>query len=388
MVNQENIDFINENKEKSVAALALLLSKKPELDKTFILNQVNGWQKAKQKLPEFFNTNNIIFPSSRAMEQCSSEETAIYKNQLVSGKNLLDLTGGFGIDSYYFSKKFENITYIEQNKELLKIAEHNFRQLNATNIQVQSVSAEQFLDNNQQTFDVVYIDPDRRNEQQRLYQLLDCSPNIIEILPKLFKITDKVLIKTSPFLDISKTISELKQVEKCVVVAVKNECKEVLYLLSKSYRATPKIVAVNLGSGQAELVFTITQEKAAKVVFSKPLNYLYEPNAAIMKSGGFNIVAEYFKVKKIAPQSHLYTSDELIHDFPGRIFKITFCSNYNQKEFAKSKVTKASVTLRNFPDSIEKLKTKLRLKDGGTTYLFGTSKEDNHPIIIVAEKCS
>lgn len=319
MVNQENINFINENKEKSVAALALLLSKKPELDKTFILNQVNGWQKAKQKLPEFFNTNNIIFPPSRAMEQCSSEETAIYKNQLVSGKNLLDLTGGFGIDSYYFSKKFENITYIEQNKELLKIAEHNFRQLNVTNIQVQSVSAEQFLDNNQQTFDVVYIDPDRRNEQQRLYQLLDCSPNIVEILPKLFKITDKVLIKTSPFLDISKTISELKQVEKCVVVAVKNECKEVLYLLSKSYRETPKIVAVNLGSGQAELVFTITQEKAAKVVFSKPLSYLYEPNAAIMKSGGFNIVAEYFKLKKIAPQSHLYTSDELIHDFPGRI---------------------------------------------------------------------
>lgn len=388
MFTKENIDFINENENKSIAALALLLSKKPELDKNFILNQINGRQKAKNKLPEFFKAENIIFPPSRAMEQCSSEETAIYKNQLVSGKNLLDLTGGFGIDSYYFSKNFENITYVEQNEDLVEIAEHNFKQLNVSNIQIQSVSSEQFLVNNQKYFDVVYIDPDRRNEHQRLYQLLDCSPNVLQMLPQLFKITDKVLIKTSPFLDISKTIAELGLVEKCVVVAVKNECKEVLYLLSQPSTMPPKIIAVNLGSEQAELTFNFQQEKKEKVVFSSPLNYLYEPNAAIMKSGAFNAIAEKYKVKKIAPQSHLYTSKELVIDFPGRMFKVSFCCSYNLKEFAKSEIKNASVTLRNFPDSIEKLKKKLRFKDGGSAYLFGTRDVKNQPIIIVVEKCS
>lgn len=384
-MNKETLAFINDNKHKNVNDIALLLSKKENLDANFIINQINGWQKAKNKLPTFYNTPEIIFPSVKSMEQCSSEKTALLKNKMVSGNSLVDLTGGFGIDTYFFSKHFKTVHYVEPNKELLQIAQHNFNLLGA-NIKLHHLTSEAFLNLNKNKFDVVYIDPDRRDENKRVFNLNDCSPNVIELIPLIFKIADKLLIKASPFLDIKQSLEELKTVSKCYVVAVKNDCKELLYLVEKDVTKPTEIISYNLDKNEDVFKLTYEEEQETTSYFSQPKKYLYEPNAAIMKAGAFKAIGNRFKLDKLAQHTHLYTSEVLISDFPGRIFEVSHVTDYQKKAIQQLGIKKANISSRNFPEAVAMIKKKLKLKDGGDCYLFAATNLDNKPILIVTKK--
>lgn len=384
-MNKETIAFINDNKHKNVNDIALLLNKKNNLDANYIINQINGLQKAKNKLPTFYNTPEIIYPSKKSMEQCSSEKTALLKNKMISGNSLVDLTGGFGIDSFFFTKNFNSVFYIEENEALLQVVQHNFNLLNAK-IKFHNTTSEAFLKSNKTHFDVAYIDPDRRDENKRIFNLSDCFPNVIELLPTILSAADKLLIKTSPFLDIKQTLEALKTVSKCFVVAVKNDCKEVLYLVDKNKTKPTEIITYNLDQTEEFFQFTYEKEQAVASTFSHPKKYLYEPNAAIMKAGAFKTIGKYFSIDKLAQHTHLYTSDELVKDFPGRVFNIKHITDYNKKNLQQFGIKKANISTRNFIDSVATVKKKLNLKDGGDIYLFATSSIENKAILLITEK--
>jgi len=381
-----DIKFIETHKNDSLNEVALLLSKQPNLNKEFILAQINGLQKAKNKINEFYETPNIIYPSKLSLEQCSSEKTGIYKSQLVNGETLVDLTGGFGVDSFYFSKTFEKVTHIEQNTELHETVKYNFGLLEANNINLINSTAEEFIENNTEKFDVAYIDPSRRNENQRVFKLDECTPNIIELASEIFKFSDNILIKTAPLLDIKQTLKDLKCVSNIWVIAVNNDCKEVLYLLEKDFSSEPEINTINLTKTNQKFSFNYEQENTAKAEYSTPKSYLYEPNSAILKAGAFNSICDEYKVKKIAQHSHLYTSDNLIEIFPGRSFKVEHILPYNYKDFRKLGITKANVSCRNFKHNVEQVKQKLKLKDGGDIYLFATTDKNEKPLLIITKK--
>jgi len=381
-----DIEFVEAHKNDSLIDVALLLSKQPTFDKEFILAQINGIQKAKSKIQEFYETPNIIYPTKLSLEQCSSEKTGIYKSQLTKGETLVDLTGGFGVDSFYFSKVYKQVTYIEQNTALYNTVKHNFGLLKADNIKLVNSTAEEFIENNIQKFDVVYIDPSRRNQNERVFKLDECTPNIIELAPELFQFSDKILVKTAPLLDIKQTLKDLKQVSKIWVISVNNDCKEVLYLLEKGFTSEPEINTINLSKINQKFSFNYSLENEAGVELSTPENYLYEANSAILKAGAFNSICAKYNVKKIAQHSHLYTSENLVENFPGRCFKIEHVLNYNLKEFRKIKITKANVSCRNFKNNVAQVKQKLKLTDGGETYLFATTDFREKPILIICVK--
>ncbi len=378
-------EFIQQNLNKPLVETALLLCKHPTLDKNYILHQINGLQKAKLKLPSFYENENIIYSSKLAMEQCSSEQTALFKSKLVKEKTVVDLTGGFGVDAYFFSKQFENVSYIEQNRELFEIVKNNFEVLNAP-IQCYQTSCEEFLVKNTQIFDLAYIDPSRRNENKRVFQLDECTPNIIELATEIFKIANKILIKTAPLLDIKQTLKDLKFVTDVWVISVANDCKEVLYLLEKNKKVAPQIHTVNLNKTNQFFDFTFEQEKAIHSEYGLPEKFLYEPNVAVLKAGAFNSVGNHYQLKKIAPNSHLYTSQQLVANFPGRVFEIKNVLNYQTNSFSKLGLKKANVSCRNFKDSVAQVKKKLKLKDGGEHYVFATTDWNEKPMIIVANK--
>lgn len=384
-ISKESHQFIESHKNKSLSKIALLLGKYPSLNKEFIINQINGIQKASNKLPEFAAQKEIIYPSLLSLEQCSSEVAAIFKSKIVKGNSLLDLTGGFGVDTYFFSKKFKKITYVEQQESLFEIATANFKVLKA-NITAMCFPAENFLETTQEQFDVIYIDPARRNQSQKVFQLEDCSPPVLEVLPKLFTISNTVLIKTSPMLDIKKAIQQLKCVEHVFVLSIKNECKEVLYLLQKNATDIIEISTINISESEQHFNFNYLDEENLSINFSDPQNYLYEPNASILKAGGFKSIANTFSLTKIASNSHLYTSVELISDFPGRTFKINNVLPYQANQFKLLGITKANVSCRNFKENVETVRKKLKLKDGGNIYIFATTTLENKPILCITEK--
>lgn len=379
-------EFIQKHRTKKLPEIALLLSKHPELDKDFILNQINGIQKAKNKLPELANTNEILFPAKLSLEQCSSEQTAIYKSGLSKFNSVIDLTGGFGVDSYYFSKKAKQVTYIEPNIDLYKIVEQNFKTLGANNVQAINSTCEEFLNDSQQVYDLAYIDPSRRNENQKVFMLADCVPNIVELQTDIFRIAPKILVKTSPILDIKQSIKELKTVSEVWVISLNNECKEVLYLLENKSTTKPTINTINLDQNTQEFSFDFETEENTNTDYSEPLNYLYEPNASILKAGAFKSITQTFEVKKLAPNTHLYTSQNLIKDFPGRVFKIENTIPYQPKAFKKLGIKKANVSCRNFIESVEQVKKKLNVKDGSDIYLIATSTKDKKPILVISVK--
>jgi precorrin-6B methylase 2 len=378
-------EFIELNKNKPLPEIALHLSK-TDFDKDFILAQINGIQKAKTKLPEFYNTEKIIYPTKLSMEQCSSEQTGVYKSRIINGESLIDLTGGFGIDSFYFSKTFKQVIHIEQNNELSEIANENFKLLKVENIKTLNSTAEEFIQTTKVKADIVYIDPSRRNENQRVFKLDECLPNIIELAPEIFKISDKILVKTAPLLDIKQTLKDLKNVTQIWVISVNNDCKEVLYLLEKDIVVEPTLNTINLTKNNQEYSFNYLDEFNSYVDYSSPESYLYESNASILKAGAFNSICHQFNVKKIAINSHLYTSNNLIENYPGRIFKIEKTITYSAKEFKKLGIKKANVNCRNFKNNVEETKKKLQLKDGGNYYIFATTDNNNKPILIICVK--
>ncbi len=383
--NSEIRKFVLDNTGTDVSKLALLKNPFPEFDWKEILNQITSRTKAKDKLPTWFGNENVIYPAKISIEQASSEITAAYKSRIVSGENLIDLTGGFGVDDYYFSKNVKNVTHCEINSELSEIVKYNFEQLNVDNIVCLSGDSHEMLQTLQQKFSWLYIDPSRRSDSKgKVFMLKDCLPNVVESLDFYFSFSDNILIKTAPLLDISAGLSELKNVKAIHIVAVKNEVKELLWEIEKDYSAAITIKTVDFSSEEKSFDFEL--DLSVDPDYGLPEKYLFEPNSAIMKSGGFAEVAVQFELRKLHRHSHLYTSNELV-DFPGRIFEIAHHIPFNKSGMKQlSDIEKANITTRNFPDSVETLRKKWKIAEGGNVYAFFTTDSNNNKIVLICTK--
>lgn len=380
-------EFITQNSGASITKLALQKNPFPDIDWILVLNQIEAKSKAKEKLPTWFNTKNIIYPSKVSVEQTSSEKTAAYKASLISGESLIDLTGGFGVDDYYFSKNFKNIAHCEINEDLSAIVKHNFEQLEVTNCTFYADDSTNILNDLNQKWDWIYIDPSRRNDAKgKVFMLKDCLPNVPESLDFYFEKSNAILIKTAPLLDISAGLSELKFVKNIHIIALENEVKELLFEIHNEYKGEITLKTANILKDKIETFEFILGDDSVFANYHLPQKYVYEPNSAIMKSGGFDEVSSIFDIYKLQKHSHLYTSDNLI-DFPGRTFEVEKVIGYSKNEMKIELANQqANITTRNFPDTVENIRKKWKIKNGGNLYCFFTTDKNDNKIVLICRK--
>ncbi|RZS90754.1 THUMP-like domain-containing protein [Aquimarina brevivitae] len=389
LLHKEVQEYITNQVEDSIDLNKVILAGSPFENITVqeLAQQMQGKKIAKQKFPELYHTNTIYYPPKLNLEQTSSQSTALFKSELVSGKKLIDITGGLGIDSYFFSKKVTEVIHCELHTELSTIAKHNFEVLGAKNIKAKNKDGLQELEK-ELNLDWIYIDPSRRNETKgKVFFLRDCIPNVPVHLSYLFSKADNILLKTAPLLDIKAGIEELAQIASIYVVALNNEVKELLWVLKKDFDAEMQITAVNITNKDVHsYTFDPNTEKSIEPEFGLPETFLYEPNAAIMKAGAFSSIGRSYALRKLHQHSHLYTNQKLIQEFPGRIFKINKVVPYQKKHIQQLNVQKSNITTRNFPLPVAQLRKKLKIKEGGTDYLFFTTNMDNQKIVIHCHK--
>lgn len=381
-------DFINYNLDVDITKLLLQNPKFTDVSIKEIVEQIEAKKKCKTKLPTWYSTNKIYYPNKLNIAQSSSEITAKYKASLVSGKSLMDLTGGFGVDAYYFSKKVQRVIHCDIDKTLTEIVRHNYDILNVDNIDTLHVDGIAYLKSVKEKHDWIYLDPSRRHDiKGKVFFLRDCLPNITGHLDDLFEKSDNIIIKTSPLLDIKAGLEELHSVSEIHVIAMDNDVKELLWVLKKGCKDPIKLKTINIKKNSQQVFdYYLEDETKALATYSHPLLYLYEPNSAILKSGAFKQVSQTLNIAKLHVNSHLYTSNELV-DFPGRQFKIDRILPYNKKLLKKEFLfDKANISTRNFPESVEQLKKKFNLGDGGTIYLFFTTDVNEQRIVLVCSK--
>ncbi len=374
-------EFIEANIHKSTAELSLLLSKKPDFPRDYIINQIKGRKIAKSKFPFLLQINSIKFPNSRALEQASSSETAAFKTSLFSGKRAIDLTGGMGIDSYFFSKRFDVIDYVEANPELFEITKKNFTILEAENINSHCKKAEGFLRETKFYYDLIYIDPDRRAAKSKAFKIEDCEPKMTDLLPIINEKAENCLVKLSPMLDIKQALGEFKNCKTVYVIAVKNECRELLFQLKKDYSGEATIRTINLNSKtQQSFNFDFEHEQKIEVKLEVVGSYILDPNVAILKAGAFKTVSEIFNIAKLGINTHLYTSNSHVPNFPGRQFKVL-----KEVKLRKGELKQANVICKNFPLSPEQIKSKYKIKDGGKKFLIALTDMNNQKKVYLCE---
>ena len=380
-------EFINKNWNTDIMSVLLQKPLFEGISQRELAIQLESKKKAKNKLPTWFETEGIYYPPKLHIEQSSSEITAQYKASLVAGKQLLDMTGGFGVDSYFFSKRMDAVLHCEINPELSAIAKHNFDQFNTKHVQCRATDGGRFLMESKQTYDWIFIDPSRRNTSKgKVFLLADSEPGVPELLPILFKRAKKILLKTSPLLDITQARKELGGVQKIHIVAVKNEVKEVLYILEKDFGEEIEYTCANLEGQKIEIFnFNEKEESLQALHLGFPQTYLYEPNPAILKAGAFKTIGNRFGLKKLHRHSHLYTSDKLV-EFPGRRFSIKSTIPYNKTSAKRLKNIKANITSRNFPLTVAALRKKHQILDGGENYWFFTKTKDEKNWVICCQK--
>ena len=349
-----------------------------------LIQQIDSRKKVEKKLPHWVKTPNIMFPPKLNLEQTSSEITAKYKASLVKGETLADITGGFGIDSYFFSEKIDTVHHFEINPTLSEIAAHNFKVLGKHNVTCFSEDGLKTVLNKK--YSIIYADPSRRhNSKGKVFFLKDCQPNIPENISEIANQCDQFLLKTSPMLDISVGLGELQNVSEIHIVAIDNEVKELLWLLKKDFSQNLKIKTINFTKSGAE-TFDFNWNEAATANYSLPQKYLYEPNAAILKSGAFDLVSEKLKLNKLHKNTHLYTSENLI-DFPGRSFLIEKIVLYSKSEMrAALNFKRANISTRNFPETVGVLRKKWRIADGGEVYLFFVTNLEEKKQMLICSK--
>ena len=348
----------------------------------WFLQQVEGKERTADKLPSFAAIEDWWYPVRLSCEQCSSELAARYKASLVESQNgtepveshFVDLTGGYGVDTYFLSENFVHTDYVEQNAELCRIAEHNFS-IQKSAISIQNCTAEDFLTSAGQ-YDLIFLDPARRDSHGgKVFRLEDCTPNVVELLPTLLQHGKRILLKLSPMLDLTQAIKELSAVSlqwSVYVVAIKNEVKEVLLLSGGS----GQITAIDLDKKDQAFVFSKEEEGKANFKYQiSNFKFIYEPNAAILKAGAYKLIAERFGLSKLDVNTHLYGSEELVPNFPGRVWKIV----------EKQDLKQANVLCRNYPLTPEALKKKLHLRDGGTAFVIGC-RVNGKPTLFFAER--
>ena len=436
-------EFIEKHLKDDVNRLAL--AKFPEgIDREFVIRQIHARQVLSKKLPSWAENDELVFPKKLSLEQCSSELTAKYKAELLSTKSheitrkefsedscsladekriLIDLTGGMGVDTAFLSDNFDKTYYVEMQEELCEMAKHNFKVMNK-NIEVVNDNAEHFLTICDEV-DCIYLDPARRDEYGRkMVSLHDCSPDVVELHDLLLKKAKRVLVKVSPMLDIEMVKKELKDITEIHVVAVRNECKEILICQRTTDNGQQtcensedclQMIAVDLRENW-NFAFTENEELEAQWTLADNVGrYLYEPGAACMKAGCFKLLSQRYGLDKLHRNSHLYTSDDLIPDFPGRIFEVVNVVPFDKKtkkniwtldlEDAKTQrrkdakkgseslslcdsatFKKANVAVRNFPLSAEELKKNLGLQDGSDFYIFGTTMKGEKKVVVLTKK--
>lgn len=395
VLSPETTNFIREHRKDDVRALALKAKNYPYIDMNEAVIQIAGRQIAEKKVPSWADIDGIIYPKHLSMEQCSSEITAKYKATLVKGETLADLTAGFGVDCSFISRQFKHALYVERNKELCDIAKNNFKILGLNHIEIHNTDGIEFLKGMQQV-DCIFMDPARRdNNGGKTVAIQDCEPDITKIEKLLVEKSRISMIKLSPMLDIHNALKELQFINSLHIVSVNNECKELIIIIgnnSESVYKTENDIKINCeqlvnNSNSQHFEFTYSEEKNTEIEYTDSIGkYLYEPDAAILKAGPFKLLSKRYGVKKLHPNSHLYTSDDIM-DFPGRRFKVIGTSTFGKKElkaFLKD-LEKANITIRNFPSNVADLRKKLKLKEGGDIYIFATTLGNGDKVLIKCE---
>ena len=437
MMNQATQDFIRQHQDDDVRQLAFLGSKYPEVDMPFALDQIRGRKMARVKLPRWASLEGIIYPPHISMEQCSSESTALYKAELAarllglpvssSGTEMkaeneiefVDLTGGFGVDfSYIAARLGVKSMYVERQAHLCEAAKENFGRLGLKNAIVKNGDGIEVLhsflpkkddaastdDSLGITYDqplsllktklglkLIFIDPARRDDAgNKVVSLKDCTPDVTVLQEEMLSKADYVIIKLSPMLDWHRAISELSHVREVHIISVSNECKELLLVLSaRNMGENLRIYCIN--DAQSFVCDELDMEASQVKIAPSPLEemqYLYEPNASLMKAGSFSVLSDRYDARMLSKNSHLFVSQAPIEAFPGRSFRIIAVSSFNKKELKRhlSGITKANIATRNFPLSVAELRKRLKLKDGGETYIFATTLSDDSHVLVITEK--
>ena len=426
-MNEQTRLFIRDNAEKDIRTLALSGKRYPEVDMPFALDQIAGRQTARKKLPTWAEHDDIIYPPHLSMEQCSSEQTARYKMHLSSlcplPSSFVDLTGGFGVDFSYMSQGFQKAVYVERQEHLCDIARNNFRVLGLENAEVVHGDGVEYL-NSLSHVSVIYLDPARRNEHGgKTYAINDCTPDVTEIRHLLIEKSDKVIVKLSPMLDWRKAVGDLDNcVSEVHIVSVDNECKELLLVMERNV-VNLKVVCVNnnevfsyvqggqefksfspslnnasgvqtLASDARQIPQAESNNSSTRQLVNLPTErtnsstFLYEPNASIMKAGCFDLLEDRYGVRQLERNSHLFVSESLIEDFPGRKFKIEAVTSLNKKDIKKtlSGIDKANISVRNFPMSVDELRKRLKIKEGGSDYIFATTLADKSHVLLLCRR--
>ncbi len=389
MLSPETIEFIREHRTSDPRALALQARRYPAVDMREAVTQIEGWQAAREKLPAWAATEGIVYPPRISMEQCSSQATALYKASIAQGERLADLTGGFGIDCSYMARTFRHATYIERNAQLCSIAKENFSLLGLGHIDIINGSSEDVLPS-LPALDWIFIDPARRDGcGRKVVALGDCEPDVTALEQQLLQKARKVMVKCSPMLDITAAGRQLQSIEAIHIVAVNNECKELLFVLGEGKGSNAPVTCVNLRKDSTEtFTFTASEEASAAARYCGSVErYLYEPNAAIQKSGCTRALPARYNAGSLHPNTRLYTSTALIAGFPGRTFTVEKVYGFSKKEIKEIQALgQANITVRNFPEGVETLRKKLRLADGGDSYIFATTLASGSKVLILCKK--
>jgi len=392
-MNDETKRFIIEHEQDDIYLLSLQSDRYKSVDLELAIRQINGRQKIKNKVPRFFQMEEILYPAQLSLEQSSSEITALYKSSLCEGNSLVDLTGGFGIDCFFMTAHFKQVTYVERQTELCRLASHNFNVLNENHIEVINAETEKYL-SEMERVDWIFIDPARRSTSGKKVVLLsDCEPDVSALSAQLLNKATNVMIKLSPMMDISAAIRDLPTTSEIHIVAVDNECKEILLILTENTEKQLIVKTINFSNNKNNQLFDfkINDETNANPAYTLEIKkYLYEPNAAVMKSGAFKLIGYHFGLHKLHINTHLYTSNELESNFPGRIFKVVNVYNNTKKELKEliTKAPKANISTRNYPLNVDEIRKKLRIKDGGDTYLFACTLANEQKVIVECKKNS
>jgi hypothetical protein len=392
LTNPKVAEFLHEHENDDVRSLVLRYKDIDGVPISILADHIAGKQKAKLKFPSLFLNEAIVFPRGVNVEQSSSELTANFKTEFVRslGKQRFslgaDLTGGFGVDTFFLSKNFSRFHYVEQDQYVFEIAKANLEKL-TENIMFHQKDAATFLSALTEKLDLVFIDPSRRDKANRkIVKLEECEPNILALQERVFEHTDRLLIKASPLYDIKKGISELRFVQSVIVLAVSNECRELLFYCEKNFSGEPKIVAINLDKVVDEFSFTFQEEVESQIATAGVSEFLYEPNAAIRKAGAFRLSGSRLGLQKLHVNTHLFTSDSASLSFPGRIFKVLALVKPNASDIRRYFPNgQANVVSRNYPQSADELKKKVKLKDGGERYLIGFTGIDG-PVLVAADR--
>lgn len=395
-------EFIREYRERDIRQLALQANRFPDVDMPYALDQIQGWQIARRKLPKWAACDGVIYPPHLSMEQCSSEPTAQYKLNLAMewasrvghASRMTDLTGGFGVDFSFTSCAFAAATYVERNEQLCHIVEHNLPLLGLNNATVVCADAVEYLSTVEpQT--MLFLDPARRDEHgAKTVMLADCTPDVVQLLPKLLEKSRFTMLKLSPMLDWHKAVDDLQgAVREVHIVSVGGECKELLLVLSTVVESELKVYCADLSTASApSSLFVYTPGSSAPVANStfniQHSTFLHEPNASIMKAGCFDELAAAYGVSPVSRNSHLFLSDEPIEDFPGRSFVVERVTTMNKGELRKALVgiEKANIATRNFPLTVAELRKRLKIKDGGDVYIFATTTAEGEHLLLISRK--